>query len=67
MPKFEITVPYRETVHGVTTYRLEADSKEKAIEMLQESDGYLYYYDQEADHSEHYEEFWDDAEWEELT
>lgn len=65
MPKYEIKVPYRETVYGVTTYCLEADSKESAREMLAEDD-YLYYYDQEADHSDHYEQFWDDAEWEEV-
>jgi hypothetical protein len=62
-----LCVPYSETVYGWTTYHvLEADSLEEAREMLLKDD-YLYYYDQETDHSDHYTQFWDDAEWEELV
>ena len=70
MKKFEIRVPYSETVYGWTTYRVEADSREEAREILADcmyqAIGHLYYYDQEADHSDHYTQFWDDAEWEEV-
>jgi hypothetical protein len=64
MKKFTIKVPYRETVYGWTTYLVEADSREEAREILLKDD-HLYYYDEEADHSDHYTQFWDDAEWEE--
>ena len=66
MKMFEIRVPYSETVYGWTTYHVEAGSLEEAREMLLKDD-YLYYYDQETDHSDHYTQFWDDAEWEELV
>lgn len=64
MKKFEIKVPYSETVYGWTTYLVEADSLEEAREILLKDD-HLYYYDEEVDHSDHYTQFWDDAEWEE--
>ena len=66
MKKFEIRVPYSETVYGWTTYLVEADSLEEAREMLLKDD-YLYYYDQEEEYSDHYTQFWDDAESEEIT
>ena len=64
MKKFTIKVPYSETVYGWTTYLVEADSREEAREILL-NDENLYYYDEETDHSDHYTQFWDDAEWEE--
>ena len=66
MKKFEIRVPYSETVYGWTTYLVEADSLEEAREMLLKDD-YLYYYDQEEGNIDHYTQFWDDAESEEIT
>ena len=66
MKMFEIRVPYSETVYGWTTYLVEADSLEEAQEMLSNDDS-PHYYDQETDHSDHYTQFWDDAEWEELV
>ena len=64
MKKFEIRVPYSETVYGWTIYLVEADSREEAREILLKDD-YLYYYDEEAEQSDHYTQFWDDAEWKE--
>jgi hypothetical protein len=66
MKKFEIRVPYNEIVYGTLTYVVIADTKEEA-EALLERDKDEYYYDSEQQYSEHCEEHWNDAEWEELT
>lgn len=65
MTKFKIKVPYRETVYGTVTYVVDADTKEEA-EAFIETDSYMYHYDSEQDYADHYEEHWDDAEWEEV-
>lgn len=65
MPTFKIKVPYRETVYGTVTYVVEADTEDAAGALI-ETDSYMYHYDSEQDYSDHYEEYWDDAEWEEL-
>ena len=56
MKKFEIRVPYSKTVYGWTTYLVEADSREEARKILLE----------ESDQSDHYTQFLDAAEWEEM-
>lgn len=65
MPKFEIKVPYREMVYGTIEYHIEAEDRDAALKELDRM-SYMYRYDSEIYESEHYEEFWDDAEWEEL-
>jgi hypothetical protein len=64
MKKFEIKVPYSETVYGTATYVVIADTKEEAEALLERDKG-EYHWDLEQDYSENYEEHWDDAEWEE--
>ena len=64
MKKFEIKVPYRETVYGTVTYIVDAETKEEAKAFI-EKDSYPYYWDMEEEGSDHFEEYWDDAEWEE--
>ena len=66
MKKFEIRVPYDEIVYGTVTYVVLADTNEEAEALLERDKG-AYHYDIEPDYSEHWEERWDDAEWEELT
>ena len=62
MKTFEIRVPYSETVYSWTTYLVEADSREEAGEILLK-DYHLYYYNEEADYSDHFTQFWDDEVW----
>ncbi len=57
MKEFVFNVPYKETVTGITTFVVEADSLEEATNKLNK-EAYIYYYDSEQDSSDDYEEFW---------
>ena len=57
MKEFVFNVPYKETVTGITTFVVEADSLEEATNKLNK-ESYIYYYDSEQDSSDDYEEFW---------
>lgn len=60
MTEYAINVPYQETVYGTVTYRVEADSLQKAQDAFKDSDYYMYYYDTEQDGSFDYQEFTDE-------
>ena len=57
MKEFVFNVPYRETVTGMTTFVVEADSLDEATNKLNK-EAYMYYVDSEQDSSDDYEEFW---------
>jgi len=57
MKKFVFTVPYKETVTGLTTFSVEAESLEEATNKLNK-ESHMYYYDSEQHSSDDYEEFW---------
>jgi len=57
MKEFVFTVPYKETVTGLTTFSVEAESLEEATNKLNK-ESYMYYVDSEEHSSDDYEEFW---------
>jgi len=57
MKEFVFTVPYKETVKGLTTFSVEAESLEEATNKLNK-ESYMYYVDSEEHSSDDYEEFW---------
>ena len=57
MKEFVFNVPYKETVTGLTTFVVEADSLDEATTKLNK-EAYLYYVDSEQDSCDDYEEFW---------
>jgi hypothetical protein len=65
MKTFKIKVPYSEMSYGTVTYAVIADTKEEAEALLERDKG-EYYWDTEQEYSEHWEEHWDDVEWEEV-
>lgn len=63
--QFIVTVPYQEMVFGRVSFVVEAETAEDAVEKFLEADD-MDVHSMEADYGDHYEEFREEAEAEEV-